>query len=48
VPLGQQAVGWRVSVYWLRDSEFHSAVIKHYNLSTGRHELEYNESGTMV
>eukprot|EP00884_Botryococcus_braunii_P019151 jgi/Botrbrau1/591/Bobra.0010s0056.1 len=47
VPVGQQAVGWRVSVYWLRDSQFHSAVIKHYNLATGRHELEYDERGTM-
>lgn len=40
-PVGEQAVGWRVAVYWRADLDFHHATIKSFDPATGQYCLAY-------
>lgn len=40
-PVGEQAVGWRVAVYWRADKAFYHATIKSYDPATGQYCLAY-------
>jgi hypothetical protein len=40
-PVGEQAVGWRVAVYWKADKVFYQASIRAFDPASGQYCLAY-------
>lgn len=42
VPSGQEAIGWRVSIYWPENSTFYDGQVVGLDNVTGRHHVLYD------
>lgn len=42
-PVGQQAIGWRIAVYWKADQTFYCGTIQAFDSAMSRHHLVYND-----
>ena len=40
-PIGKQAVGWRIAVYWKTDQTFYPGLVQAFDATTGRHHVLY-------
>ncbi len=46
-PLGRDAVGWRVGVYWRDDHVFYPGIVDDVHLPTGRHIILYDDGAPL-